>query len=167
MKYINYITTGIDALTEEFKGLGIDAIYGWDPVPPGDADIRKLKSVLGGEMAFWGGVSPTMTLERGSADDVKEAVRELIDGRAPGGGYILCTGGSVYFEEQAGMGGETWKGTPEESKAYKNLMAMFETGLEYGKYPIKNQISFKIKGIHGKQEQVGDFWRREERSLQF
>ncbi len=83
------------------------------------------------------------------------------------GGYILCTGGSVYFEEQAGMGGETWKGTPEESKAYKNLMAMFETGLEYGKYPIKNQISFKIKGIHGKQEQVGDFWRREERSLQF
>ena len=137
MKYINYITTGINALIDDLSGLGIDALYGWDPVPPGDADIHKLKNVLGNEMVFWGGISPTMTIERGTAGQVREAVRELIDVFASDGGYILCTGGSVYFEAQVGMGGETWKGTPEDSRAYNNLMTLFEAGLEYGKHSLK------------------------------
>jgi len=136
MKYVNYITTGLDALTEEFRGLGIDCLYGWDPVPPGDADMRRLKCVLGGEMAFWGGISPTMTVERGTEEDVRSAVREAISTMAPGGGYILCTGGSVYFEEQAGIGGAKWQGAPESSRAYKNLLTLFRTALEYGRYPI-------------------------------
>ena len=136
-KYINYITTGIDGLTEEFKGLGIDALYGWDPVPPGDADMPKLKRVLGDEMAFWGGISPTWTVERGSEEDVRSAVRECIRILAPGGGFILCTGGSVFFEEQAGLGGEKWDGKPEDSRAYRNLQVLFEAGLEYGEYPLK------------------------------
>ena len=137
MKYINYVITGVDGLTEEYKGLGIDALYGFDPVPPGDADMGKLKRVLGPEMALWGGLSPTWTVERGSEEDVRNAVREAIEILAPGGGFILCPGGSVYFEELAGLGAKKWDGKPEDSRAYRNLMTLFEAGLEYGKYPLK------------------------------
>lgn len=136
MKYINYITTGIDALTEEFRGLGIDALYGWDSIPPGDADMARLKSVLGNEMAFWGGISPSVTVERGTPEEVRRAVKQAIEILAPGGGYILCTGGSVFFEEQAGLGGARWQGAPEESVAHKNLLTLFEAGLEFGVHPI-------------------------------
>ena len=137
MTYINYLTTGIDGLTEDLKGLGIDAIYGWDSTPPGDADIRKLKRVLGDEMAFWGGISPTWVVERGTEQEVREAVKAHIAALARGGGYILCTGGSVFFTEQAGLGGgRNWNGKPEESPAYRNLLTLFEAGLGYGTYPL-------------------------------
>jgi len=136
-KYINYITTGVDGLLEEFTGLGIDALYGWDSTPPGDVDIYRLREVLGDEMAFWGGISPTFVVERGTEEEVRADVRKHIEVLAPGGGYILSTGGSVYFAEQAGLGGVTkWDGVPEESRSYRNLMVMFEAGLEYGKYPL-------------------------------
>jgi len=136
MKYINYLTTGIDALTEELKGLGIDAIYGWDSTPPGDADMCKLKRILGDEMAFWGGLSPTWVVERGTEQQIRAAVKEHISVLAPGGGYILCTGGSVFFAERAGLGGKKWDGDPEESQTYRNLLTLFEAGLECGRYPL-------------------------------
>jgi hypothetical protein len=136
MKYIHYVVTGLDALTEAYRGLGIDALYGWDPVPPGDADIRKLKRVLGGEMAFWGGLSPTWTVERGSDEDVRNTVRETIEVLAPGGGLILCPAGAVYFEGSTDLSRKSWDGVPEESQAYRNLMTLFRAGLQYGKYPL-------------------------------
>ncbi len=138
LKYINYITTGIDGIMYELRGLGIDAIYGWDSTPPGDADIHRLRDVLGGEMAFWGGISPTFVVERATPKRVREQVRDHIAVLAPGGGYILCTGGSVFYEERAGLGGDTWGGQPEESRAYNNLFTLFEAGLEYGRFPIES-----------------------------
>ncbi len=138
MKYIIYMTTGVEGLIEQFKGLGVDALYGWDSTPPGSAgfDISRLKQVLGDEVALWGGISPTFVVERGTTQQVREDVRRHIQALAPGGGYILCTAGSVYFEDEAGFSGKKRNGTPHTSRAYRNLLTLFQAGLEYGRYPI-------------------------------
>jgi len=137
MKYITFMETGIDGLTEALSSLGIDALTGFDTTPPGDSDPVKLKRILGNEMALWGGLSPTMVVERGTPEQVREAVREHIRLLAPGGGYVLSTAGSVFFTEFAGLGAGKWNGKPEDSQSYRNLMVLFEAGREFGTYPIQ------------------------------
>ena len=42
----------------------------------------------------------------------------------------------MFFEELAGLGGSTWEGQPGQSRAYRNLITLYEAGLEYGAYPL-------------------------------
>ena len=56
---------------------------------------------------------------RGSADQVRQSTRALIDVVSPGGGHILSSGNSITSAVQ-----------PE------NFLAMVETAHEYGRYPI-------------------------------
>jgi uroporphyrinogen-III decarboxylase len=78
-------------------------------------DMATAKKVLGDKCCISGNV-PTSLISTGTAQDVKEYCRKLIEVCAPGGGYILAAGAPVD------------KAPPE------NLRAMMESAKEYGVY---------------------------------
>jgi uroporphyrinogen decarboxylase len=80
-------------------------------------DPARLKDGFGDRLSFAGGVSVQTTLPFGTAEEVREEVRQRIRVLGEEGGYIL--GPSHYIQA----------GTPPE-----NIVAMFETAREY--YPF-------------------------------
>jgi uroporphyrinogen-III decarboxylase len=78
-------------------------------------DMATAKKVLGDKCCISGNV-PTSLLAKGTAQEVKEYCRKLIEVCAPGGGYILASGASV------------------EKAPQDNLRAMMEAAKEYGVY---------------------------------
>ncbi|UCB42129.1 MAG: hypothetical protein JSV77_06570 [Dehalococcoidales bacterium] len=78
-------------------------------------DMATAKKVLGDKCCISGNV-PTSLLSKGTAREVKEYCRNLIEVCAPGGGYILSAGASV------------------DNAPPENLRAMMEAAKEYGVY---------------------------------
>jgi uroporphyrinogen-III decarboxylase len=80
-----------------------------------------LKTEFGSRFTFWGGgVDTQRTLPFGTPDDVRREVRERIRIFGPGGGFVFAAVHNIQAR------------TPVE-----NLLAMFETVREYGRYPGK------------------------------
>ncbi len=91
-------------------------------VPPGkvfyhfeDVDMAVAKKKLGGIACIAGGF-PASLLDWGKPEEVRDAVKRLMDDCAPGGGFI--------FETSCGLG----------KCKRENVEAMFEMVREYGKY---------------------------------
>lgn len=83
-----------------------------------DMDPVQLKKDFGRDIAFWGGgIDTQKTLSTGSVDEVKDEVKKMIDILAPGGGYIFTPVHNIQAEVPPA-----------------NVVAMFETALEYGIY---------------------------------
>jgi len=83
-----------------------------------DMELTTLKKEFGRDLVFWGaGVDTQGVLGNGTPEDVRENVKHNIEVMAPGGGYIFAT----VHDIQANV--------PPE-----NIMAMWETWKEYGKY---------------------------------
>jgi uroporphyrinogen-III decarboxylase len=78
-------------------------------------DMATAKKILGDKCCISGNV-PSSLLSTGTAQEVKEYCRNLIEVCAPGGGYILSAGASVDRAPQ------------------ENLRAMMEAAKEYGVY---------------------------------
>jgi hypothetical protein len=82
------MSAGSMALLEDFKALDLDVLWHVDPVQ-GGADLRKVKQTLGGEVATLGGMNSAITLERGSRQEIRQAVFEAVEILGEGGGFIL------------------------------------------------------------------------------
>jgi uroporphyrinogen-III decarboxylase len=107
-------------LLDDFAAAGFDIL---NPVQCSAArmDPAELKTAFGSRMTFWGGgVDTQRTLPFGTPDDVRREVRERIKIFGPGGGFVFA---AVHNIQAC---------TPVE-----NLLAMFETVREYGRYPWK------------------------------
>jgi uroporphyrinogen decarboxylase len=89
-----------------------------NPVQVSAANMQPeyLKRRYGNRVTFWGGVDTQQLLPYGSPQEVADGVKRLIDIMAPGGGFILATVYNVRPE------------VPPE-----NLIALFDTALEYGR----------------------------------
>ncbi len=103
-------------LLEDLIGLGLDALH---PIDPTCLDIVQVKRIVGDRICLIGNVS-TELLQTGEPVEVEAVVKNLIREIAPGGGYCVSSGNSV----------------PEWAK-FENFMAMRETVLKYGSYPIR------------------------------
>lgn len=117
--FINFHCCGsIYKLLPDLIELGVDAI---NPVQVAakDMDSNLLGQEFGDQLSFWGGIDTQRVLPRGTAEEVKSEVKRRIRDLAPGGGYILAAVHNI----QAGV--------PVE-----NIIAMYEAGGEYGRYPI-------------------------------
>ena len=79
-------------------------------------DLRTVKEKYGQRLCLIGNIDSSRTLPYGTPEDVAAEVREAIDIAAPGGGYVLASDHSLH------------DGIP-----LANILAMFQTGLEYGK----------------------------------
>ena len=88
-------TSAYVPLLDLYLESGVDVLIGLDPVQDARVDFELTKSKLGGRVCLWGGVNGFVTVERGSPDDVRQAVRDAMRVLAPGGGFILSTGDNV------------------------------------------------------------------------
>jgi hypothetical protein len=109
----------VRALLEDFVAAGFDIL---NPVQCSAAqmDAAELKKNYGDRFSFWGGgVDTQRTLPFGTPDEVRKEVRERIRIFGQGGGFVFNTIHNVQA------------GTPVE-----NVLAMYETLRDYGRYPI-------------------------------
>jgi uroporphyrinogen-III decarboxylase len=108
-------------LIPHFIEAGVDIL---NPVQASAAnmDPARLKAEFGDKITFWGGgVDTQHTLPFGTPEEVREEVAGRIRTFAPGGGFVFNTIHNIQAK------------TPVE-----NLLAMFETVHEVGKYPIQS-----------------------------
>ncbi len=83
-----------------------------------DMDPKKLKNEFGNDIVFWGGgVDTQYVLPQGTPDEVRDDVKRRIDDFAPGGGFVFNTVHNI-----------------QEDVPPENVIAMWETLMEYGKY---------------------------------
>ncbi len=119
VKFHYFTETGSMPFLEDYARMGVDVFSALDGNGANATDPFETKRRIGDRVCLMGGVDPREAFERGSTEDVRRAVLQILQGMAPGGGYILSTTGS--FQAQA---------KPE------NVMAFIKWGLQYGKYPL-------------------------------
>jgi uroporphyrinogen decarboxylase len=102
-------------IMEDLIELGLDVLQ---PIDPTCMDIVKVKEMYGDRLCLVGNVANEL-LRSGRPGEVEAVVKGLIRELAPGGGYCVGSGNSV----------------PDWSK-FENYMAMRDTTLKYGSYPI-------------------------------
>lgn len=107
----------LQQLIPSMHACGIDALQSLQPVNEG-MDAKYLKDNYGSMMIFNGCVDSVNKLIYGSVEDCVEATKYVIDAMKPGGGFILSPSHDYLLEM-----------TPVE-----NVLAMYDTCYEYGKY---------------------------------
>lgn len=118
--FFSYIMTkGIMPLLDDFLEIGMDVLWGPDPVQ-GQADLPLLAQKLKGRMCIWGGMNAILTLGEGTPGDAQRAVEEAIRTLAPGGGFVLFPVDQIVA------------GTP-----WENMEAMLGRWRELASYPIR------------------------------
>jgi len=80
-------------------------------------DTKELKAEFGRDITFWGGIDTQRVLPFGKPQDVVDEVKRRIDDLAPGGGFVFAAVHNIQAL------------VPPE-----NIVTMFDTALEYGKY---------------------------------
>lgn len=107
----------VERVMEDIIAAGFDA---FNPIEPVAMDIRALKKQVEGRLSLIGNVDLSYTLTRGTPEEVRAEVRDLIRDVAPGGGYGLASANSI-----------------PEYVPWENFVAMHAAWLEYGRYPIR------------------------------
>src|SRR5208337_443057 len=81
-------SSGTLPMLDLYKEAGIDVLVGVDPVQGTYTNMGCMKNKLAERTCLWGGVSGAVTVEMGSAEEVRDAVRTAIDTLGPQG-FIL------------------------------------------------------------------------------
>ncbi len=82
----------IEPLVPHLIDVGIDIL---EPIQPECNDVACLVRLYGDRLAFWGGIGAQSDMARGSADDVRAAVRRLTGLFGPGTGLIVAPAHTV------------------------------------------------------------------------
>ena len=116
-KILYHCCGSVYQLLPEFLDYGIDAL---NPVQVAskEMDTKRLKAEFGNRVTFWGAIDTQYVLPYGTANDVRQEVRQRICDLAPGGGYVLASVHNIQRE------------VPPE-----NVVAMLEAAEEFGRYP--------------------------------
>ncbi len=75
-------------LVEDYIDIGVDALNPMQVAAVGMAP-QTLRQRFEGRMAFWGGIDTQRLLPRGTPDEVRQAVREMLSIMGLEGGYVL------------------------------------------------------------------------------
>ncbi len=94
-KFCYIMSTGIMPLLEYFKDMGIDVLFGVDPVQ-GRADLNKVKKTLVGSVCLWGGLNSAVTLKYGRREEIEKAVSDTVQILNSGGGFILSAVDQIF-----------------------------------------------------------------------
>ena len=111
MLQVVYHTCGkLMAQLDLIKQIGADASETLTPVEMGgDADLRKIKSVLGNDMALIGGFNQVAGFRHGNRAVIGQQIEACWEQAGKDGGYIM--GASDHFFE----------GDPENIRAYVEI----------------------------------------------
>lgn len=97
---------------------GFDMLNPLQPLAK-DMEPERLKKEFGRKIILCGGVDIQRLLPFGTKEEVEEGVKELIRTMAPGGGWMIAPANNIPPD------------VPPE-----NILAMYDTAYEYGRYPI-------------------------------
>jgi hypothetical protein len=120
-KYGYIITSAFLPLLDDLLATGVDVIVGLDPAQGKGTEIQTVKDkCVEHKTALWGGVSGAMTVELGTAEQTREAVREAMAVLGAAGGFILSPGDNVRNDtdiarENTRVFIETWKALRTDS----------------------------------------------------
>jgi len=117
LKVMRHCGGGFGPLIPSMIEIGLDAVHAVQPSCR-TMDLRRLKADFGAQMVFNGAIDSHHVLIAGTADLVRQRTREVLDIMMPGGGFIAGASHGYILEE-----------TPVE-----NVVAMFDTVEEYGRY---------------------------------
>ncbi len=115
-KFGYILTTGMMPLLDMLLEVGIDVLIGIDPVQGVGTDLSLTNATLGGRMCVWGGVNGFITIERGTEEEVRSAVREAIEALGPGGGFILSPVDNVRADDET-----AWRNVTAFIDAWKQV----------------------------------------------
>jgi uroporphyrinogen decarboxylase len=119
-KILYHCCGAAEPLLGDLIEIGVDAYNPVQVSAKGMDDTKKLKALYGRDLTFWGGIDTQRVLPFGTPGEVKAEVRKRIDDLAGDGGFVLAAVHNLRPEVK-----------PE------NIVALFESALEYGKYPDK------------------------------
>jgi hypothetical protein len=103
VKFGYICSSGTAPLLDYYLEAGIDVLIGIDPVQGTHTDLALLKDRLGGRVCLWGGVSGAITVETGTEQQVRAAVRHAIEVLGPRG-FILSPVDNITVDSP-----HTWK----------------------------------------------------------
>ena len=112
----------INSIVDLLVGTGIDVLNPFEPVA--SMNIFEYKRRIGARVTLAGNLDCGELLSNGSLGEVEKEVRALIEGVAPGGGFIMASSNTIH------------SGVKPE-----NLKMMIEATKKYGVYPIKESAS--------------------------
>ncbi len=87
-KIVNHACGSLVELLDDYIEIGIDAL---NPMQVSAAGMspQNLRPRTKGRLAFWGGIDTQSVLPRGKPNDVRQAVREMLQVMGREGGYVL------------------------------------------------------------------------------
>lgn len=98
--------------------LGIDGYHAIEPTA--GMDIGEMKSLFGQHLTLLGNIDCGQTLTFGTAAEIRDEARRILQVAAPGGGYVFSSSNSLHGR------------VPLE-----NIRTMVDAVREYGDYPIR------------------------------
>jgi uroporphyrinogen-III decarboxylase len=81
-------SSGLLPMLDYHIAAGVDVLIGADPVQGTNTNLQEIKARVGDRMCLWGGVSGAITVEMGTEDEVRSAVRQALRTLGPQG-FIL------------------------------------------------------------------------------
>ncbi len=78
-KFAYILTSGAMAVLDQIVEAGVDVLVGVDPVQGKGTDMAAMKERTRGKLALWGGVNGFLTVERGTPEGIREAVKLALD----------------------------------------------------------------------------------------
>jgi uroporphyrinogen-III decarboxylase len=81
-------SSGTMPMLDDYLEAGIDVLIGVDPIQGTYTDMPLMRQKLGGKVCLWGGVSGAVTVEMGTEEQVRAAVRHAARTLGPAG-FIL------------------------------------------------------------------------------
>ena len=90
-------SSGLLPMLEYHLESGMDVLIGLDPVEGTSTDLREIKARVGDRICLWGGVSGAITVEMGSEEEVRRAVRNALCTLGPQG-FILSAVDNITID---------------------------------------------------------------------
>ena len=112
----------LDAVLERFADMGVNVLHPIEAPPLGDIALAEAKRRIGDRVCLEGNIQigDVMTLDR---SQIVEQVRQAIADAGHGGGLILSLTATPFERVLS-------------ARTRDNLMAMIDTSLEFGTYPL-------------------------------
>lgn len=91
-------SSGTKPMLDFYLQAGIDVLIGVDPIQGTHTDMPLMKEKLGHRVCLWGGVSGAVTVEMGTEEGVRSAVRHAIEVLGPTG-FVLSPVDNITVDE--------------------------------------------------------------------
>lgn len=120
------MTSGALPMLDLLLEAGIDVLIGVDPLQSGHSPLETMRDTLGGRICLWGGVNGALTVEQGSAEDVRAAVAYALEVMRDVNGFILSPVDNV-----TSLTRHTWR----------NVEVLIQTWQQLGRRPRRESDS--------------------------